>query len=229
MSMWTEYGMNVTGVYTGGPAFTQATSDLERLRKEGYNLNFVFGEEMPKAVGRGTRQMIFGLQMGVFYTSMFISALFRAQSATLQVEDAQEDYNRAVQRYGVNSEQAQEAARRLERVQLYVQRANLLATFSTIGLGMQLVQLGNQFLLQIPKIEAFKTSLMSLWAMIPGWGWALLIGGAIVGAGVGGYMLSQSQINVETNINISREEELEEALEEQKRRARYELRRSSGE
>lgn len=201
-------------------------SDLAELGE----YTITWGKAAEEAAGmsaRAFRNMLFGTQMALFYGSMLYTASMRQQTAALSLEEAQDRLNRAIRDYGVNSEQATSAARSLERQQLLVQRANILTTISTIGMGLQLVNVGVQIYSQLPILTQYVTTLWSMVAaqaalhpwMIP----------AIVGAvGVVGGLAGGFAISSQFNMKGMTENDLNEALAEHDRRARYEFRRAVG-
>lgn len=183
--------------------------------------------QMGFLTSRSFRMMIFSAQMGVFYISLLISAQDRALTSALTLEDAQESYNRAIRDYGVGSEQAVSAARRLERAQIMIGRANTLATLSYVGMGLQIVSFSAQLLRSIGPMSLY---IAKIWAMVTAqaalkpWLVPAMIGAAGVMAGVAAGFSFSTQINMQG----ASERDLNRALEEHDRRARYEFRRASG-
>jgi len=86
---------------------------------------------------RSQMNLIFGVQMSLFYVSMLAGAVTRLEAAQLTLTDAQEDYERALRRYGPTHERTISALRRLQRVQSYVNRAWIMSTINVVGLVLQ--------------------------------------------------------------------------------------------
>lgn len=227
MSTSFSYGIVFTGDSTG---FQQAQEQVTEGIQEITTYTITFGETQERVSQvslRGISQMLFGMQMLTWMTSMAATASMRQEGATIAVEQAQENYNNAVARYGASSRQAQRAARSLERAQLYVSRANMMATFSMISFGMQIVQAGLYFVRYLPQLGAWVAQMWSLAAaqaalkpwLVP----AMVAGVAAIGGMAAGYTISQTN-NV--NVNINQDTDLASAFDEAERKATYELRRT---
>jgi len=103
------------------------------------------GEGAEKAARMSTRAFrgyVFGLQMGIFYVSMFTSSMMMAESAQLSLQDAQENYQRTLQEFGPAHEKTQAALRRVERAQIRVDRMWLRTGLTMGGLILQTISYG---------------------------------------------------------------------------------------
>ena len=92
-----------------GHSFTWAGQQFEQAGQAAQRTGF--------AISRAAYGWIFNMQMLLWYVSMFASGMMRAESASLMLEQAQENYRRAVERYGRSSYEARRALRSLQRVQ----------------------------------------------------------------------------------------------------------------
>jgi len=227
MSTSFSYGVVFTGDSTG---YQQAQQQVVEGLQEVTQYSITFGETQERVSQvsiRGIQQMIFGTQMLIWIGGMAYTGMMRQEGAAIAVEQAQENLNHAIAQYGANSTQARRAARSLERAQLYVARANQMATFSMFSLGLQIVQAGLYFVRYLPQLTAWVSSMWSLAAaqaalkpwLVP----AMVAGAAAVGGIAAGYAISQSTT---VNVNINQDTDLSSAFDEAKRKATYELRRA---
>jgi len=140
---------------TGKGEIEVITQKLEEVGKKAKKT----GKETEEAAGmsaRGWRGYIFSLQMGIFYLGMLANAMTTAQMTQLRLDDAQKDYNETLREYGYGSEEAIDAARRLELAQLSVGRATLSSKLMMAGMGLQVANMA------IEQIRAAKaTGLLS--------------------------------------------------------------------
>ena len=250
-------------IYTGrvDASMTAATEQVKQQLESIYQHTISYGEATEEAARMSTRAFrgyVFGLQMGVFYLSMFTSAIYMQESAQLSLQDAQENYQKTLAEFGPASEQAQAALRRLERAQIRVDRMGLRATLTMAGLGLQVVSYGYQLATAAGLLNTYtlatiaatvadwghaaaihaKNAAMAIWnALIGPAGWAklaiaggLILGGTLLGYGLGGgFGGGGTQVNIETNVNAqgTSRRELEQAIDEASRKAKYELRRAA--
>lgn len=154
-----EYSGVLTARSTAQPAFQSYTWSLETIKTKTEEVGEA-SSLMAMATSRSFRMMIFGAQMAIFYTSMLISAQDRTRTATLSLEDAQQSYNEALA--SGDPDQVARAHRRLERAQLYVARANQLATLSYVGMGLQVLNFASSLARAIPMLGKYTAQ---LWAM----------------------------------------------------------------
>jgi len=173
---------------------------------------------------RTFRSILFSAQMGLFYFSMFKSASYRNEAALLSLESAQERYTEAIRKYGSNSQEAVTAARQLQRAQLYYQRTVQQSNLMTLAMSLQMVSFGATLVQTIPQITKFIATLKTLnvtlavtKALSSPWGWVGL-GIAVAGiAGAYAYMASRPP-ELPSTLNINTRTDLDEVLEEYKRR-----------
>jgi len=182
-----------------------------------------------------------------FMFNMLESAYMRVTMGQMMVQRGQEAYNKTVEKYGVHSEEAREATKRLELQQKYLNMANMR---SNISMGLLLTQLALQsdllksatlstiahtvaskaatvaHHLETAAIWAKAHALTILHSLTPA-GWAMLGISAVAGgtalASLAMQRTQASQYNIEVNIN--QETDLDEAFDEAKQRANEELRR----
>jgi hypothetical protein len=225
-----QYNTTFTTTYEGS-GVQQLTFELEGVKQKTREVSQE-ASMMGTITSRSFRMGIFGAQMMIWYTSMLMTAQTRQETTALQLENAQDAYNRAVREYGPASEQAIRAGRQLEITQMNVNRANQLATLSYIGMGLQMVSFTASTLNALPALGSWVTSLWSAvtaqtalnaatgqWHKIAAVGLAV---GAVGGLAAG--ITIQSQFNMKGTT----EEDLNKALAEHDRKARYEFRRASG-
>ena len=114
---WT-YGIIFEGSNYVSPAANQVMSDLSQI--QGYTFQTGWGaEQMGTQSLRGFRNLVFGAQMGLFYTSMLAGGMNKTESAEIALTMAQDRLNETIKRYGPNSQEATRATQQLERSQLY--------------------------------------------------------------------------------------------------------------
>lgn len=225
-----EYGAIFTG--NASPflmAKEQVTTGFQDVRQSAYEVSETT-QQMAAISGRSFRRMIFGVQMGVFYFSMLDSAMMRQETTALTLADAQDSYNDAIREYGASSEEATRAARRLERVQHYVDMANRRAMLSFVGLGLQAVNMAVQFQSTFGTLDVLIGKLTAIQALSGPKGWIMLAGAVAAGVGAGYYFGTMAGGGGETNINVGGEvvirgKDLDTALEEYKQAIKEEAER----
>lgn len=108
---------------------TKAIEGLNQLQVSGAKVNVTMG-----GVGRASTDSLQSLGSTVlrvgFMFNMLESALMRQEMATMMAENAQNRLNDAIARYGVNSEQANRAAKQMESETAYLTAANMRANVS---------------------------------------------------------------------------------------------------
>jgi len=138
MSYSREYKSVFTAENRTQETVDQVVEGIERIS----STTITIGQKAEEAAGMSMRafsRLLFTFQMGVFYVGMLSSAMYQNESAAIAVENAQDSYNSAVKDYGVNSEQAIRAERTLIRTRKMVETANLRASLSWVGMGLQIV------------------------------------------------------------------------------------------
>jgi hypothetical protein len=228
-----SYGMVFTGETSGFKAAAQEVKgELTSLK----TFTMQWGDTTEKATGvgfRGLRSMIWGTQLLMMYGGFLYQNMIREELATMSLETAQQNYNEAVREYGVNSEQAINAAKMIERQQLLVARANQMAMLMTVSFGLQIAATTAEFLRQLPVLTL---TISKYWALasakVAASGWMAPVMAAAIGIGVGaiaGYSINQArQTNVTVNIDNQGNQDLHKAMAEAERKATYELRRGGG-
>jgi len=207
------------------------------------------GKETEEAAGmsaRGWQGYIFSLQMGIFYLGMLTNAMTTAQMTQLRLEDAQKDYNETLAEYGYGSEEAVDAARRLELAQMSLGRATLSSKLMMAGMGLQVANLAIEQI-RAAKATGLTTAALNIetlahikataakWAHIAAQAvlnaltgrWvslAVAAGAAATVGGLAGYTMSGgfargagTEINIEGS-SITVTDDVESALDEDKRR-----------
>lgn len=225
------YFISITGDTSAWrPAATEVKSDLVSLK----TLTIEWGNEGAKAnqlnVG-AMRGMIWGTQLLLMYGGFLYQNMIREELATMSLETAQENYNKAIREYGTSSEEAVRAGKNLERQTILVGKANQMSGLMMISFGLQFAStVGLQVLPALTKwitsTDVLLAKQVMLHALSGPAGWALLAGGLTAGA-VAGYAISQSfQNNVNVNVTANGSNGLNQAFDEAERRATYLLRRN---
>jgi hypothetical protein len=205
------------------PAAQQVMSDLSQI--EGYTFKTGFtAEQMGTTSLRGFRNLVFGAQMGLFYTSMLAGGMNKTESAEIALEMAQDRLNEAVKRYGPNSDEATRATQQLERSQLYYQRAVTYSQLMTVTMGLQVVSMGMNFASAIPSLLSLSTTLHTvaasfhtLYAAMGPVGWAILGISAAAAIGTGVYMATRP-VELPSTLNVNSTSDLDDVLEQYKAR-----------
>ena len=223
---------------------------LERLQVQGANVSVNMGE-MGRQGSYGLNNLARSALRVGFMFNMLESAHMRASMATVILDNAQERYNNAVAKYGVNSSEAQKAAKQLEERMKYLHMANMRAN---VSMGLMLTQLALQsnLLKQATlstiahtvatkgatvahwlentalKVKATLMAMVSGGTLVPVMAGAALATGAII-AGTTAHALmttptSRTEVNIETTLQV--ETNIEDALREQNRRVKNEYARS---
>lgn len=132
------------------------------------------------------------LRMG-FMVNMLESAYMRQEVALIMLANAQDRYNDAVARFGVNSEQARRAARLLAQEKDYLDKANMRASVSMILMMTSLFLYNSEIIKntlttiyattsKIFHIIAQKTETISLWTTIKKYSLIPIIIGTVITA-----------------------------------------------
>jgi len=226
------YKITFEAVSHVGPVADQVKQQLGEIKDYTFQVN-VQTERVATVSTRSFRSLIFGTQMALWYTSMLVGGMLRAESATLMLEQAQENYRRAVEKYGPASYEAQRALRSLQRTQLYLQRSTMYTNLMTASFTLQMVSMAAQVTSVVnPSLNSLRAALTALKTTFAGLGpvgWAMLGLGTIATA-IGTYMAWQSmqpQVNI-GSINVATRSgmDLDVALEEMKRQVKNEVWRS---
>jgi len=180
--------------------------------------------------------------------NMMESAFMRVTMAQVILDNAQERYNRTVEKYGRNSADAAQALKQLEMRTNYLNMANMRAN---VSMGLMITQLALQSnlldkasLAQVKNMAVTMAAtakewlhiaalkVRALWQAIVSGGLTvpLMVGGAIaagvtVGALASPMLTAESttrEINIQTEINL--ETDVDAALNEQNRRVKEDLR-----
>ncbi len=180
--------LSSTGVTSFRGLSTEA--ELARGKIQGFNT------EMSQGF-RAISGLIFPMQMGLFYLSMYASDLSRSETTLNSVEAAQGRLNDAIIEYGRGSKQALDAARALESAQINYQRSITMSQIMTVSMGLQIANMAASFAYSIPNITRFTDALKQYnivatisKALSGPSGWAMLAGGLVIG-GVAAYGVSQ--------------------------------------
>jgi len=185
-----------------------------------------------------------------FMFNMLESAYMRVTMGQMMVTRGQQAYNKAVERYGKNSEQAREAAKRLELQTNYLNMANMRAN---ISMGLLITQLALQSnllkgatLSQIAHTVATKAATLADWLHVAAlkakaillaatqpWMAPVMIGaGVAVATGIGAGIITQpskQRQNVEINVNVTQQgEDFDEMWKNAGDKAREEYRSAAG-
>lgn len=226
------YGISFQGTSNVSGVIQTLTAELDTVKSKIREVN-----QETSGLGsfstRGLQRGIFGLQMGVFYTGMLISAQTRAQLSALRLADAQEVYNKTLAEYGINSKQAVEAAKRLERAQLQAQQSNTLTTLSYVGMALQLVNVATT--MKTVFLPTILKATMAIWGHVsalaaqaiayaiahPWMTAAMLAAGAAVAGALAAY-----SITVNVDGKGMTDSDLSAAFAEAERQTRYQYRRA---
>jgi hypothetical protein len=165
-----------------------------------------------------TRGLIFGAQMSMFYVSMLTSNMMMMESATNNVEGAQERLNSVIASGGRGTLEYRNAVRQLENAQTNLNRAQMMTTIMTASIGLQTLSMGVTFLQFANRVDIAGAALsaynaiLTVTHMLTPTGWAILGGAAIVG---GAYVASQAyqssqSSSTSVSVNISDNELINE-------------------
>ena len=117
-----------------------AIQGLERLQIQGANVSIRMGA-MGREGAAGLDSIARSALRVGFMFNMLESAYMRATMATIILDNAQDRYNKTVEKYGEHSEEAQKAAKQLEMRMDYLNLAN---TRANVSMGIMLLQLALQ-------------------------------------------------------------------------------------
>jgi hypothetical protein len=230
MSYSSTYGISFVGSNYVTPAAEQVVYELQGVKQAVADVGAT-SQQMGTMSFAGFRSLIFGAQMGMFYFSMLESGMLRSESATIGVELAQERLNVAIQKYGPNSAEANRAMQQLERTQLYYQRVATYTQIITVSMGLQMVGMAAQiYHTVIPSLTSLTASLHEATTAFIGFmslhpvGWALLAGG-IAAAGIATYALTRP-VEVPNTLTINNRTDIDQVLEDYKRRLKRALTQS---
>jgi hypothetical protein len=213
-TVW-EYGMVFNAVNYATPAIQEIVTGMQEIQTYSITVGQTT-QQMGAMSYAGFRQLAFGAQMGLFYTTMLYGWMMRSESATISVERAQRNYNDAMQKYGASSEQAVSAMQSLEQAQLLQSRASMYNNVLMISMGIQMVSMaGTIYKYALPalsslteSITAVGISFKAMLASIGPVGWAMLGIGTATAVGIGVYEATRpvvvnlpDTINVTTNTN----------------------------
>lgn len=225
---------------------------LREVRQEAKETSDTFTAWFSKS-SYAMRRFFFGLQISLFYMNMFYSSQIMLETSQMRLEDAQRSYNEALREHGYGSEEAIDAARRLEYAQKSLEKAQVTNMLNTAGMTIQMMSLSAQMidlvskskamsgildmlklkeyayslaLMARAKAQAIVNALTGNWVSIA----AALAAGAAIG-GLGAYALTSANAQpASTNITIEGSEiavtdDVERALEEDKQRKLEAIRR----
>ncbi|MFA5307008.1 MAG: hypothetical protein WC365_06185 [Candidatus Babeliales bacterium] len=159
------------------------------------------------------RGALFGVQMGMFYVSMLTSSMMQLESASNNVEGAQERLTKVIREGGRGTLEYRNAVRQLENAQINLQRTQASVNIMTASMGLQMVSMAVSFYQAIPAISAMITKLqtyvatsVTAQALTPGVGWGTLAVGLGVAAAAGGtvgYLIgNQGQTQGKQQVNV---------------------------
>ena len=150
------------------------------------------------------------------------------------IENAQENYTKAVKEHGPTSTEALRSARNLDLAQRRLSTANQLAALSYVGMTLQAISFGVQLSAEIAKtttLIALKSTLLAL-SGPPGWailavaaGMAAGVGGAYVATGGFGANNQQNVVVQGSTLNVS--SNVERALDDDNRQRKSDWRRAN--
>ncbi len=192
------------------PVADQVVESLQNIEYETMNVGWA-SEEMATMSTRSFRNLIFGAQMSLFYTSMLASGMLRSESSTIAVDMAQDHYNETVAKYGANSSQAQRAMDSLNRSQLLLQRNMTVTNIMMVSMGLQFVGMAVQISsTAIPSLATLTGMLhgvanaaREVWAALGPLGWAILAGGAIAGGVATAYAAGAFNVNLPNTLTVN--------------------------
>lgn len=231
----------------------RAVQGLEQLQWQGSKVSVSVGE-MGRQSATSLQSIARSGMSVMFMFNMLESAYMRQQMAMLMLENSQERYNKTVEKYGENSEEARQAAKELEMQQNYLNMANMR---SNVSLGLMITNLALQSnllekttLTTIARTAATALATAADWAHVAAlkiknilmaaasFGTSIpfqLGAAAAVGVGLGAltaYTIasapppSKGNITINTDVNV--ETSVDDALREQNRQVTNELKRISG-
>ena len=90
--------------------------------------------------------------MTLFISSMFISNMMAIETATNQVETAQQRLNTLIREGKRGTDEYRNAVRQLETAQINLNRAQTMTNIMTASVGLQMVSMGLSFAQAIPYI-----------------------------------------------------------------------------
>jgi len=176
------------------------------------------------------RNLAFSAQMGLFYISMLESGMYRMESASIGVEQAQDRLNDVIKKSGAGSDEARRAMQTLERAQIAYQRTATYTSLMTVSMGIQFVSFASsidKYLVPaITRATELIGGLTTAYHMLAASmaahpiGWLLLGLGAIAAVGVGAYAYSQSRVVMPDTLNINSKTDADEVIDEWARRAK---------
>jgi hypothetical protein len=136
------YRLVLRATFEGREQLEQAVQELDKIQFQGAKVGVTVGKGAKEA-GIGMQSIARSAMSVGFMFNMLESAWMRQTMANIMASNAQDRYNSAVARYGVNSQEAQQAARQLTQEMQYLDVANMRANVS-MGLmaGSMLISTG---------------------------------------------------------------------------------------
>lgn len=231
MSYGTPYSIQFTATNFVTPVANQVVESLNQVQQGVMNVSWST-QQLGTISSAGFHTLIFGAQMSMFYVSMLTANMLRAESSAIGVDMAQQHLNDTIKKYGANSTEAMRATQSLERTQLMYQRQADVSMIMTAAMGLQFVSMASSlYKYAIPAIESLVTALKeaAIWetiveALSGPWGWAMLAGGAVAMAGIGGYLATRpTELNTTLTVNTGNTDQV---LEDYKRRLKRAINQS---
>ena len=171
------------------------------------------------------RGAIFGVQMALFTSSILISNMMAIETATNQVETAQQRLNTLIREGKRGTDEYRNAVRQLETAQINLNRAQIMTKLMTASVGLQMVSMGLSFAQAIPYIRKMIDTLKTYnlvatisKAITPGVGWAALaVGGGLAVAGAvalnAAYNQGSSKSSTSIDINVNNDDIIQAYLQ----------------
>jgi hypothetical protein len=170
------------------------------------------------------RGAIFGVQMALFTSSILISNMMAIETATNQVETAQQRLNTLIREGKRGTDEYRNAVRQLENAQINLNRAQIMTKLMTASVGLQMVSMGLSFAQAIPYITKAMNALKSFNAVaivtkaLSPKGWAMLGIGAAVGIGAAAainsiYSQNSSKSSTSIDINVNNDDIIQAYLQ----------------
>lgn len=171
------------------------------------------------------RGAIFGVQMALFTSSILISNMMAIETATNQVETAQQRLNTLIREGKRGTDEYRNAVRQLETAQINLNRAQIMTKLMTASVGLQMVSMGLSFAQAIPYIRKMIDTLKTYnlvatisKAITPGVGWAALaVGGGLAVAGAvalnSAYSQGSSKSSTSIDINVNNDDIIQAYLQ----------------
>jgi len=123
------YRLVLRATFEGREQLEQAVQELDKIQFQGAKVGVTVGQGAAEA-GIGLQGIARSAMSVGFMFNMLESAWMRQTMASIMASNAQDRYNSAVARYGVNSQEAQQAARQLTQEMQYLDAANMRANVS---------------------------------------------------------------------------------------------------